>query len=264
MTAAFHSPSSRQTFIQRTLASFLTTLSLLGISVAWAESTLGDDAVKADSKTEKLKSLFDGKTLDGWDGDPKLWSVVDGVIHGQTTKENPAKGNTFLIWKGGEPKDFELRLSFRCSRENNSGIQYRSERVKEGVKNEWVVKGYQHEIRNNDEFPNVAGFIYGERLGRGRICLVGEKATATGPKKRNITEKLITQEEFKKLVKLDDWNDVVIVAKGRNIKHYFNGKLILDFTDTEKDARLGGVIALQLHGGVPMWAEFKDIKMKEL
>lgn len=245
---------------QRMLACSLVAAAVVSTSL----TSQADDAVKSDAKSEKAKPLFDGKTLDGWDGDPKLWSVKDGVIHGQTTKENPANGNTFLIWKGGELKDFELHVTFRCSRENNSGIQYRSERVKEGVKNDWVVKGYQHEIRNNDAFPNVAGFIYGERLGRGRVCLVGEKAVATGPKKRDVTDTLITEAEFKKLVKLDDWNDVVIVAKGRNIKHYFNGKLILDFTDTEKDARLGGVIALQLHQGVPMWAEFKDIHLKEL
>jgi hypothetical protein len=211
-----------------------------------------------------MKSLFDGKSLDGWEGDPRLWSVADGVIHGKTTEENKAKGNTFLIWKGGELKDFDLRLSSRCSRENNSGIQYRSERVTEKPSNEWVVKGYQHEIRNSKDLPNVAGFIYGEKLGRGRICLVGEKAVAKSPKERDIVETLITAEEFAELVKLDDWNDVVIIAKGNHIQHYLNGRLVLDFTDGKEFGLTKGVLALQLHAGVPMWTEFKDIRLKDL
>ncbi|GAB5406877.1 MAG: DUF1080 domain-containing protein [Aureliella sp.] len=221
------------------------------------------DPVSAPKESGEMKKLFNGKDLSGWDGDERLWSVQKGVIHGETTKGAVAKGNTFLIWEG-EVKDFELRLSFRCSRENNSGIQYRSERVTEKPSNKWVVKGYQHEIRNSNELPNVAGFIYGEKLGRGRVCLVGEKAVATGRKKRDVTSELITKDEFKKLFKLDDWNDVVIVAKGRHIQHYLNGRLIMDFTDTEEDALTEGVLALQLHAGVPMWAEFKDIRLKNL
>ncbi len=245
----------------------LTALTLLAIACCAAtfttSSALAADPVTAPKESGDMETLFNGKDLTGWDGDERLWSVKDGVIHGQTTKENAAKGNTFLIWEG-EVKDFELRLSFRCSRENNSGIQYRSQRVTEKASNKWVVKGYQHEIRNSNELPNVAGFIYGEKLNRGRICLVGEKAVATGPKKRDVTSEVITQDEFKKLFKLDDWNDVVIIANGRNIQHYLNGRLIMDFTDTEKDALTEGVVALQLHAGVPMWTEFKDIRVKHL
>ena len=67
-----------------------------------------------------MQPLFNGKDLSGWDGDPRLWSVKDGAIHGETTAENKAKGNTFIIWKGGTLKDFDLRLSFRCNATNNS------------------------------------------------------------------------------------------------------------------------------------------------
>ena len=91
-----------------------------------------------------FKTIFNGKDLSGWDGDTELWSVKDGVIHGETTAEKKANGNTFLIWEGGTTKDFELRLSFRCNATNNSGIQYRSTRI-ENARNKWVVRGYQHE-----------------------------------------------------------------------------------------------------------------------
>ncbi len=211
-----------------------------------------------------MTSIFNGTDLAGWDGDPRLWSVKDGVIHGETTKETKANGNTFLIWTGGKTGDFELRLSFRCSATNNSGIQYRSKRITgDKVRNQWVVRGYQHEIRNENGFPNVSGFIYGEGLGRGRICLVGEKAVMKGDEKE-IEETLITQDEYKELFHLDDWNEVVIIAKGNHIQHYTNGRLVMDFTDSPELVLKEGILALQLHAGSPMWAEFKDIRIKEL
>lgn len=210
-----------------------------------------------------MKSLFNGKDLAGWDGDPRLWSVKEGAIHGETTPENPAKGNTFLICKDGANKDFELRLSFRCGVTNNSGIQYRSKRIdfKPEDNNKWRVRGYQHEIRNEVTLPNVAGFIYDEGGKRGRVCLAGEKAVWADGKKQ-VQGTLIDAPGFKELFKLNQWNDVVIIAKGNHIQHYLNGRLILDFTDADpKLALLEGILALQLHAGKPMWAEYKDLRI---
>lgn len=227
-------------------------------------ASAADDPQLAPAESEEMKCLFNGKDLTGWDGDPRLWSVREGVIHGETTAEDPAEGNTFLIWKDSVPNDFELRLSFRCSSANNSGIQYRSKHIIDGkVRNAWVVRGYQHEIRNEEKLPNVAGFIYDEGGKRGRICLVGEKATWTEDGKK-VTASLITDDGFAKLFNLDDWNDVVIVARGNHIQHYLNGRLILDFTDSPPFALLEGILALQLHAGKPMWAEFKNIRVKEI
>ena len=215
-------------------------------------------------ESAEMTSLFNGNDLTGWDGDPRLWSVRDGVLRGETTAENPAEGNTFLIWKDGVTKDFELRLSFRCSATNNSGIQYRSKHITEGkVRNAWVVRGYQHEIRNELTLPSVAGFIYDEGGKRGRICLVGEKAVWGEDGKKEVLETLLDQSEFQQLFKLDDWNEVVIIAQGPHIQHYLNNRLILDFTDNDPEQALReGVLALQLHAGQPMWAEFKEIRIR--
>ncbi len=222
-----------------------------------------DGQHSAPAEPADMKTIFNGKDLTGWDGDPRLWSVKDGAIRGETTAENPAKGNTFLIWKDGATKDFELRLSFRCNATNNSGIQYRSKHITEGkTRNEWVVRGYQHEIRNQNTFPNISGFIYDEGGKRKRICLVGEKAT-WGKGGKEVTDTLIDAAGFKKLFKIDDWNDVVIIAKGNHIQHFMNDRLILDFTDNDpKLALLDGILALQLHAGKPMWVEFKRIRIK--
>ncbi len=208
--------------------------------------------------------LFNGTDLTGWDGDPEMWSVRDGVIHGETTKERKANGNTFLIAKDLVLDDFELELSFRCTASNNSGIQYRSKHITEGnPRNPWVVRGYQHELRNEKKLPNVAGFIYDEGGKRGRVCAAGEQAEWTEAGKK-VTGKLIDQEGFEKLFRLDDWNDVKIVANGNNLKHFMNGTLILDFTDDDAHALRDGVLAFQLHAGAPMWAEFRDIRVRSL
>ncbi len=220
----------------------------------------------APKETGEYKTIFNGKDLSGWDGDPTMWSVRDGVIHGETTAENPAKGNTFLIWRDGKTGDFELRLSFRCNDVNNSGIQYRSKRITDSsAKNQWVVRGYQHELRNEVKFPNVPSFIYDEGGKRGRICQVGEEVVWGPDGKKVVRNDLVTQEQFEKIFKLNDWNDVVIVGKGNRIQHYLNGHLMIDFTDEEPNLKLlDGVLALQLHAGKPMWAEFKNIRIKDL
>lgn len=220
----------------------------------------------APAESGDMRSIFNGKDLTGWDGDPRLWSARDGAIHGETTAENPANGNTFLIWKDGATKDFELRLTFRCAATNNSGIQYRSKHITEGsMRNPWVVRGYQHEIRNEIKLPSVSGFIYDEGGKRRRICLVGEKATWGEDGQKHVTGTLIDQAGYEKLFKLDNWNDVVIVAKGNHIQHYLNGVLILDFTDNDpKLALRDGILALQLHAGAPMSVDFKNIRIKHL
>jgi hypothetical protein len=238
-----------------------------GILTLLLVPSLGAESPKAaPPEPDDMQSLFDGKTLEGWDGDPRLWEVREGVIHGETTPEERAQGNTFLIWKD-QVDDFQLRFSFRCSSVNNSGVQYRSQRVTRGKRatNQWVLKGYQHEIRNSETFPNVPCFIYDEKGTRGRICLVGEKAVWDEDGKTVLDDSLITQETFRDLMKVDDWNDVVIVAEGNRIRHYLNGQLVVDFTDKHPEkAYSKGLIGLQLHAGKPMWTEFKDLRLKAL
>lgn len=249
--------------LMRFAVKFSLAVALVVGSVARAESP-AELILEAPPESGDMVSLFNGDDLDGWDGDPRLWEVRDGVIHGETTAEKVAKGNTFLIYTKDQPSDFELRFSFRCNATNNSGVQYRSERL-ENASNQWVVKGYQHEIRNEVEMPNVPGFIYDERGTRKRICGAGEQAVWNEDGKKTLRDDLVTQEEFRELMKLDEFNDVVIIAKGNHIRHYLNGRLILDFTDNHPTKALSeGVLALQLHGGAPMFTEFKDIRMKEL
>lgn len=213
-----------------------------------------------------MKTIFNGKDLAGWQGDPRLWSVRDGVLRGETTDENPAKGNTFILWQEGKLRDFDLRLSFRCNATNNSGIQYRSKHITDGkVGNAWVVRGYQHELRNELKLPSVAGFIYDEGGKRGRICLVGEQVIWNEDGRKVVADDLIDQAGYEQLFKLDDWNDVVIIARGNRIQHFLNGRRIVDFTDSHPQLALSeGILALQLHAGKPMWVEFRNIRIADI
>lgn len=243
---------------------FLICLFCVGLTAS-LRTLCAQDGVEAPPEPKQMTSLFDGKSLDGWSGDGRLWSVREGVIRGETTAENPAAGNTFLIWQGGTLKDFELRLSFRCNASNNSGIQYRSKHITDAsAKNPWVVRGYQHELRNEKDFPNVAGFIYDEGGKRGRLCLVGEKAEWTSQGKK-VIDTLLDEQEFQKVFRLNDWNNVIIIARQNRIQHFLNDRLILDFTDSEPTLSLReGALALQLHAGKPMWAEFRDIRLRSM
>ena len=114
---------------------------------------------------EGFQPIFDGKTLKNWDGNPQFWSVTDGAITGKTTKENPTDGNTFIIYRGAQPSNFELRLQFRIVG-GNSGVQYRSKEV-----NKWIVGGYQADF---DGAGVWAGTLYEER-GRGVLAKRGNK-----------------------------------------------------------------------------------------
>lgn len=232
--------------------------------LALGEENRSNSPEQSETAKPETRSLFNGKDLQGWDGDPTMWKVVDGAIRGETTAANPANGNTFLVFKEARFKDFELKLSFRCSVDNNSGVQYRSKHITDAnAKNKWVVRGYQHELRNENKLPNVSGFIYDEGGKRGRICLLGEKAVwENGAKK--VESQLIDQAAYEKLFRVNDWNEVRIVAEGTKIQHYMNGKLVLEFVDDPSIALTEGIIALQLHAGKPMWAEFKDLSVTEI
>ncbi len=208
-----------------------------------------------------MVQLFNGTDLSGWDGDLRLWSIQDGVVRGETTKENPAKGNTFLIWKGGTLGDFELRLSFRIDH-GNSGIQYRAKHLpfNETDENKWVVSGYQAEVENT---PGKVGFLYHEK-GRGYLCNVGEKVVIGEDGKPQVVGSLGDKAAIGSTYKKSDWNDYVIIAKGNHIVHYLNGLQTVDVTDNDpKGSAASGILALQIHAGPPMVVEFKDVRLKQ-
>jgi type 1 glutamine amidotransferase len=202
-------------------------------------------------------SIFDGKTLKDWDGNPKFWSVEDGAITGRTTPENPTKGNTFLIWKGGTPGDFEMKCQFKIIG-GNSGIQYRSFVVDQ---ENWVVGGYQADFEAGERY---SGILYGERF-RGILADRGQKTVIGDDHKPKVVEQFAESAEIQKAIKKEDWNEYHIVAKGFHFVQYINGVKTMECTDEDKEQRRkDGVIAFQVHAGPPMLVQFKDIRIKHL
>jgi hypothetical protein len=229
----------------------------------------GRQAVSAgdSDSSQQWVSIFNGKDLTGWDGDPRLWSVKDGVIRGQTTIENPARGNTFLIWRDGRLKDFELKIKFRIQ-SGNSGIQYRSKEI-----DKWVVSGYQAEVENN---PGKVGFLYHE-AGRGWLVNVGDLMVIDSKGEKEVVGNVSDVNELIKAgyYKDKDWNEYHIIAQGNHLKHYLNGYQTMELIDNDRvtnpddpkdrnGAAREGILALQIHTGPPMSVEFKDISVKNL
>lgn len=208
------------------------------------------------------KSMFNGKDLTGWKGQPEFWSVKDGAITGQTTKAVPAKENTFLIWTEGEPGDFELTCKFKLTDVNgkaegfgNSGIQYRSKVVKPEYS---VVAGYQADMECGKTY---CGILYEEK-GRGILAQRGQKVVIKEGNKIEVTGSVGNSEAIQAAIKLADWNDYKIIAKGGHLQQFINGMQTVDVTDESSVGAKKGVIALQLHAGAPMTVQFKDLVLK--
>lgn len=178
-------------------------------------------------------SLFDGKSLEGWHGDPELWSVQDGVIVG-STHEKKIKKNSFLATKKTYD-NFVLRVKFKLEN-HNSGIQFRSKQHEN-----FRVTGYQADIAENQ----FLGILY-EEGGRGILANVKDK------------------KEVKAHYKPGEWNQYEITAEGNHIVQKLNGYTTVDFTDEEGKGAKSGIIAFQLHVGPPMKISFKDVEIHEL
>ena len=201
-----------------------------------------------------FKSIFDGHTLKGWSGDPKLWSVQDRSITGVTTDEEPLEYNKFLIWDG-EVENFHLRAKVRLIGNNNSGIQYRSKQLRD--KGEYVVGGYQLDIHPQPEYN---GMLYHEQ-GRGIVAQHGQKVMVdqAGDKWVTSTTGPIQQ------IELEEWNTFEIIAIGNKLVHKLNGNVCTEIIDHDREGRLmKGIIALQVHRGPAMRVQMKDVELKHL
>ena len=204
----------------------------------------------------KVTVLYDGGDLSGWKGRSDLWSAENGEIVGRTVQGKPIKGNTFLIWEGGQPDNYELTAEFKIEG-GNSGIQYRSQVVDE---EKFVVAGYQADIDFGNRF---AGILYEEK-GRGILAVRGQHVTIDSNGKKSV-EKFGDADDLAKSIRPGQWNDFRVVADGNHLQHFINGTKTMELIDQQTEhAATTGVIALQLHAGPPMTVRFKNIKIRAL
>lgn len=209
------------------------------------------------SAEDGFESIFDG-TLKQWEGDPVYWRVENGSIVGEVKPETLLQRNSFLIWRGGQVADFELKLEYRVSAQGNSGINYRSSEV---PGTPWAMKGYQHDIDGKDQW---SGQNYEER-GRTFLAYRGQSVVLKPGAKPEMVRVLGDRQELQKQVRKEQWNEVHIIAKGNLLQHHVNGVLMAEVLDEDPGQRAArGLLGVQVHVGPPMKIEFRNLRLKRL
>ncbi|MEM6366632.1 MAG: DUF1080 domain-containing protein [Planctomycetota bacterium] len=209
--------------------------------IATAQNVASGDGKTTTSKVlsqSPAEPLFDGKTLGGWNGDPKWFRVENGSIVAGSLKEK-IPHNQFLC-TDKEYGDFELTVQAKLvGQGNNAGVQFRTKRIP----NDTEVMGYQADI----------GFV--------------EKGTCWGAlydesrRRRFLAE---SPEIALQAVKRRQWNELKVIARGKRIQIFLNGTQTVDFTETDTSIPVRGVIGLQVHSGPPLEAHYRNLRIREL
>jgi len=229
-------------------------LYLDGIQFAAGDLEASTQPSRSVDDEQGFKSLFNGEDLSGWEGDQKIWSVRDGAITGETTAETGLKVNDFLVWQGGEPKDFELRLKFKLVG-GNSGIYFRGERHPEGE----PLIGPQADFSADHRWTGVLM----EWKKRDVLAERGQQVLIDADGRRQVVGSVGDPDELLKAVNDKDWNEYQVIAKGEQVILRINGVTVCEVTDRDPARPRQGALALQVHVGPPMTVQFKDIRLKQ-
>ena len=206
-------------------------------------------------------SLFDGNSLNGWDGNPIYWRVEEQAIVGETRSNNIPQRNTFLIWKGGNVRDFELKVDFKLVGDiatANSGVMYRAVSAGEP----WSIKGYQADM-------DLAGYYIGNIHGeRDCPCQMAPRAqfTRAGP---DGSIKLLAQvsdvDTLRGHMNIGEWNSYHLIVRGNFHALIMNGHLTSVFINDDPKTRWAaeGMLGLQLHNGPPEKVMFKNVRYRQ-
>ena len=204
-------------------------------------------------------AIFDGKTLAGWEGDPQYWRVENGALVGEVTPTNLLKVNSFIVWRGGETRDFELKVEYRVSAKGNSGINYRSAMATNY--SPWAMRGYQADIDGANQYT---GQNYEEK-GRTFLALRGQVTRLVEGQLPEIISSLGTTNELLSVIKNDDWNEYHLIASGNTMTHILNGRVMSVVIDEDAaNRKSAGMIGVQVHVGPPMKIEYRNFRLKKL
>jgi hypothetical protein len=227
------------------------------------------------AKENTFQPIFNGKDLEGWDGDSNYWRVENGILIGEVTPETLLKQNSFIIYKKEQPENFELKLDYRITNSGNSGINYRSEIIDNKP---FALRGYQCDIdgknkytgQNYEEKKRTTLAYYGETV---TIPQMPDSIPKTNLRKnvkkncwqtRTITETK-SKPQLKANIKPNGWNSVHLIIKDNKMQHYINGVLFSEVTDLDEVNRsTKDYLGVQVHVGPPMKVEYKNIQLKHL
>ncbi len=213
--------------------------------------------------------IFDGKTLKGWNGSPDVWHVEDGAIVGVSSPEHPS-GTTNIIWKGGEPANFELKVEMKLEGSGaNGGIQYRSqyvpptpEQLKKQKYPKWNIRGYQADF---DYGNTYTGQLYEQSSPRGIVAWRGQIVQTDPDVPHRLLGLLASSDELKSYIKVGDWNQYEIIADGNTLIHIINGHVMAVLVDNDPAFnQKKGLIAFEIEGGGNVKISHRNVWLKIL
>ncbi len=220
--------------------------------------------------------IFDGKTLADWEGDPAVWHVENGAIVGESNKDNPV-ANTYIWRRDLIVKDFDLKLEIKCEIAGGSGIQYRSQtglpwnkplRPGERPRNlDWMMTGPQADFwfPVNPLHASYTGQFYSENTPLGIVAWRGEVVNSAAGAAPSLIATIGDRSALGGYVKINDWNQYEIVARGGTFLHILNGQLMAVYIDDDPASsnNQAGKIGIELEG-TPAKVSVRNIWIKKL
>jgi hypothetical protein len=221
----------------------------------------------APAPESEFKSIFDGKDLAGWQGDPVVWSVKNGAIHGKLTGDSGETLGSILVWSDGNVDDFELRFSCRFVDRSpgvagNLNVKYRVADKPDGLGYWFVLDIHGDDNKDKGRLMEVKGRKLFSRLGKQTVARngLGDRVDALDLPGADQT----TQPPYRN----DDWNEVAIIAEGNHLIHKLNGVVTADFIDENVSRRrASGLLALRVwlaQRGPTLEAEFKNLRLRRI
>lgn len=192
-------------------------------------------------------SLFDGSTLKGWDGNPKFWRVEDGAIVGESSIQNPS-GNSYLVYRDVEAKDFTLKFEIKVEGSGGSGFQYRSKTGIPWLANipdnvtanvgpvnlNWMMTGPQADFWPSSR--DWTGQFYSENTPMRILAWRGQVVEGAGLSRKQLMGNIGDREALGRLVKMNDWNEYTVIARGGTLIQILNGQLMAVMVDDDPES----------------------------
>jgi hypothetical protein len=219
---------------------------------------------------ELWTQIFDGKTMQGWDGSSEVWHVEDGALVAESSPEHPS-GTTNIIWRGGEPANFELKVEMKLEGAGaNGGIQYRSQNVPPTPPlsplaekfAKWNMMGYQADFDYGNKYT---GQLYEQSSPRGIVAWRGQMVQTDPGKKKRLLATLEGSNELKSYIKVGDWNQMEVIADGNTLTHIVNGHVMAILVDNDSTySQSKGLIGFEIEGPGVVKISHRNVWLKTL
>jgi hypothetical protein len=220
-------------------------------------------------------SLFDGVSLKGWDGNPKFWRVEGGAIVGESTPQNPS-GNNYLVYRDMTAKDFTLKFEMKVEGSGGSGFQYRSKTGIPWLANiadnvtanvgpvnlNWMMTGPQADFWPSSR--DWTGQFYSENTPMRVLAWRGQVVEGSGMARKQLMGNIGDRAELSKVVKMDDWNQYTVIARGGTCMHIVNGQLMAVMVDDDPESsnNWAGLFGIEIEATTKIWV--RGIWVKKL